>query len=543
MSKPRVAFGFLGTTLDLGKGPQRWERWRPTIGLCQQQDWVVDRLELMHPPKVLDLTAMIRADIERISPETQVRAWPTELKDPWDFESVYAALHDFASRYPFKPEREEYFVHITTGTHVAQICLFLLTESRRFPAKLVQTGPAPRNADPAGTVRIIDLDLSRYDTIAARFGRELKDNVAGLKSGIPTRNSAFNVLVERIEHVAAHSTEPILLKGPTGAGKSRLARRIYELKLARHQVQGAFVEINCATLRGDAAMSALFGHKKGSFTGALADRPGLLRAADGGVLFLDEIGELGIDEQAMLLRAVEEKRFLPLGADAEASSSFLLIAGTNRDLSDRVRDGAFRDDLLARINLWTFALPPLKDRPEDIEPNLDYELAQFERRTNRVCRFSKEARERYLAFAASPRALWAGNFRDLCASVTRMATLAVGGRISTDVVEEEVARLLAAWGSDRRGMDPRADQSEDSGILASLLSASRLEQIDPFDRCQLEAVVNVCARSDSLSHAGRRLFSVSRQKKSSINDADRLRKYLSRFNLSWEQVRREQADR
>ena len=91
------------------------------------------------------------------------------------------------------------------------------------------------------------------------------------------------------------------------------------------------------------------------------------------MLFLDEVGELGLDEQAMLLRALEEKRFLPLGSDRELSSDFQLIAGTNRDLAGAVREGRFRDDLLARINLWTFSLPGLTDRREDIAPNLDYD--------------------------------------------------------------------------------------------------------------------------------------------------------------------------
>src|SRR6185295_20005001 len=113
-----------------------------------------------------------------------------------------------------------------------------------------------------------------------------------------TRNAAFNQLIDRVEHVALATRDPLLLMGPTGAGKSALARRIYELKKARHLIKGAFVDVNCATLRGDAAMSALFGHVKGAFTGALKDRPGLLRAADGGLLFLDEVGELGLDEQA-----------------------------------------------------------------------------------------------------------------------------------------------------------------------------------------------------------------------------------------------------
>src|SRR6185436_16428219 len=148
----------------------------------------------------------------------------------------------------------------------------------------------------------------------------------------------FNRLIENIERVAIRSKEPILLMGPTGAGKSRLARRVFELKKTRHQLAGNFVEVNCATIRGDAAMSALFGHVKGSFTGAIQDRKGLLVAADGGMLFLDEIGELGLDEQAMLLRAVEEKRFLPVGSDREVRSDFQLLAGTNRDLGRAVAE-------------------------------------------------------------------------------------------------------------------------------------------------------------------------------------------------------------
>ena len=114
----------------------------------------------------------------------------------------------------------------------------------------------------------------------------------------------------------------------------------------------------CATLRGNTAMSTLFGHKKGSYTGATTDRPGLLRTADKGVLFLDEVGELGLDEQAMLLRAIEEKIFYPLGSDTPVKSRFQLICGTNRDLAKEVAEGRFRADLLARINCWTTSATP-----------------------------------------------------------------------------------------------------------------------------------------------------------------------------------------
>src|SRR5690606_31760047 len=238
-------------------------------------------------------------------------------------------------------------------SHVMQICLFLLCESRHLPGKLLQTSPpTAKNRGQPGTYSIIDLDLSRYDLIARRAKEEQREATDVLKSGIRTRNAAFNALMGRIEQVAGSTRAPLLLTGPTGAGKSQLARRIFDLKASRRQVEGPFVEVNCATLRGDGAIAALFGHVKGAFTGAVNARPGLLRSADGGVLFLDEIGELGLDEQAMLLRAIEDKTFHPLGSDSPVRSDFQLIAGTNRELQDAVDEGLFREDLLARIDLW-----------------------------------------------------------------------------------------------------------------------------------------------------------------------------------------------
>jgi transcriptional regulatory protein RtcR len=320
-AKRTVAIGILGSKLDrVGKGSQRWNKWRPTLSLCQQPDLLIHRLELIHGEARwdTDLALKVVADIAQVSPETEVRLHPMALQNPWDFEEVYASLHDFAAGYPFDTASEDYLVHITTGTHVQQIVWFLLAESRHIPAKLIQTQPSGAREDdsaPAGRHVVTDLDLQRYDQIAKRFQAERLQGTELLKSGIATRNSAFNRTIEQIERVAARSRAPILISGPTGAGKSFLARQIYELKRGRHQVDGAFVEVNCATLRGDTAMSTLFGHTKGAFTGAQQAREGLLRSAHKGVLFLDEIGELPLDEQAMLLKAIEEKRFLPMGSD------------------------------------------------------------------------------------------------------------------------------------------------------------------------------------------------------------------------------------
>ncbi|MEN6449711.1 MAG: RNA repair transcriptional activator RtcR [Thermoguttaceae bacterium] len=529
-TRKTVVLGLLGPRLDAGMSPDRWAQWRPSVAICQHENLLIDRFELLYEPKGTKLAQLIAGDIAAVSPETEVRPHLVPMKDPWDFEEVYAALHDFARAYPFNTEAEDYLIHITTGTHVAQICLFLLTESRHLPGKLLQCSPPARKHHPdiAGSYRIIDLDLSKYDRLATRFALDQQHATSFLKSGIDTRNDEFNRLIDRIERVVIASNAPLLLTGPTGAGKSQLARRIYELKRQRQQITGPFVEVNCATVCGDQAMSALFGHVKGAFTGAATDRPGLLRAADGGMLFLDEIGELGVDEQAMLLRAVEEKRFLPVGSDREVQSDFQLIAGTNRDLAAEVGRGQFREDLLSRINLWTFRLPGLSSRREDIEPNLDYELEQYTAQTGIKVAFNKEARRRFLDFAMSDAAAWRANFRDLNGAVTRMAILAPGNRINVETVDEEIGRLAAAWRSST------SDGVED--LLTAILGPDKTAELDRFDCVQLAEAIRVCRQSRTLSEAGRRLFGASRIRKTSSNDADRLRKYLGRFGLSWDQL-------
>ncbi|QWP78451.1 RNA repair transcriptional activator RtcR [Lysobacter sp. K5869] len=526
--KRQVVIGMLGTQLDAASGAGRWEKWRPTVSLGMHEDFLLDRMELLADERrFARLAGQVVADLAQVSPETDIRRHDVYLSDPWDFEGVYGVLDDFVRGYDFRPDEEDYYVHITTGTHVTQICWFLLAESRLFPGRLLQTAP-PRKQDgrSPGSYAVIDLDLSRYDRIAQRFAEQSLHDRDLLKSGIATRNPAFNRMIEQIETVATRSKSPMLLMGPTGAGKSQLARRVFDLKKQKHQLPGRFVEVNCATLRGDGAMSTLFGHIKGAYTGAAADRAGLLRSAHQGLLFLDEIGELGLDEQAMLLRALEEKRFLPVGGDKEVESDFQLIAGTNRDLQVSVLEGRFREDLLARLNLWTYRLPGLAERAEDIEPNLEFELERHSRENHQRVTFSREARTRYLSFALSGEARWSGNFRDLGASVMRLATLADGGRIRTDLVEEEIGRLRAQWHG-----------AHAPSLLVEVLGDAGAAALDRFDRVQLEDVLAVCRRSKNLSQAGRELFAVSRASKASSNDADRLRKYLARFGLDWERVR------
>lgn len=531
-----VAISILGTTKDQrGRGNKRWDKWRPTLSMCQQDDLIIDRLELLFSPEAQPLADQVTADIHRVSPETQVNHHLIHFSDPWDFETVYSGLLDFARGYHFKPSKEHYLTHITTGTHVAQICLYLLTEAGYIPGRLLQTSPPTEKTQLPGEYQIIDLDLSKYDQIASRFKKEHQEGTTYLKGGIETNNVHFNTMIDQLEQVSIRSNEPILITGPTGAGKSQLAQRVYELRRQRGKLSGKLVAVNCATLKGENAMSALFGHKKGAYTGAASDRAGLLKEAHGGLLFLDEVGELGLDEQAMLLRAIEDKRFMPFGSDKEVSSDFQLIAGSNRDLLLHAQQGLFREDLLARIDLWTYQLPSLKERIEDLEPNIDFELDAFSRKSGYLVRFNKTARQAYLHFATSSEASWSANFRDLNASITRMGTLADGGRITVAGVKDEIKRLKIKWNAQSTNLSQAGASPRE--LIEPLLGSSGFDNMDYYDQLTLAGIIETCLQTNSMAEAGRILFNVSRTTKKSSNDSHRVKQLLGKYGLSFNDIK------
>ena len=182
------------------------------------------------------------------------------------------------------------------------------------------------------------------------------------------------------------------------------------------------------------------------------------------------------------------------------------------------------------INLWTYTLPSLKERIEDLEPNIEHELENFTQKSGHRVSFNKSARDTYLKFAHSPEALWRANFRDLNSSITRMATLAEGGRITETLVAAEIERLRKAWG----GFN--APDKTESVDLHQWLPQETLDNMDLFDQLQLASVIKICQNSRSLAEAGRTLFNVSRGKKSSVNDSHRVKQYLGRFGLGFGDV-------
>jgi transcriptional regulator with PAS, ATPase and Fis domain len=214
---------------------------------------------------------------------------------------------------------------------------------------------------------------------------------------------------------AARDQAPVLILGETGTGKERLARAVHE----RSDRRGAYVALNVAELSAPLVESELFGHERGAFSGAAAAKIGLFQAADGGTLFLDEIGELPFELQAKLLRVLQEGEVRPLGATRPVAVNVRVLAATNRNLTEMVEQGRFRRDLLARISLWEFRLPPLRERREEILPwlGLLLRIRNLERGAPSRVELLPDAAERVLLHD------WPDNLRGLGRLVHRLASL------------------------------------------------------------------------------------------------------------------------
>ena len=213
---------------------------------------------------------------------------------------------------------------------------------------------------------------------AAASRRAEEDRVKGViqQLGGVGESQAILAVFQTVCRVSPLSDLPILLTGETGTGKELLARAIHRLDPKR--CQGPFVALNCSAISPGLAESELFGHRRGAFTGATHDRQGWIRAAESGVLFLDEIGELDIALQAKLLRVLQEHRVLGVGEDREVAVNVRIIAATHRDLEAMVHHGTFRADLFHRLHGLTIHIPPLRERPADLKPLIEHFLAKYQ---------------------------------------------------------------------------------------------------------------------------------------------------------------------
>lgn len=262
--------------------------------------------------------------------------------------------------------------------------------------------------------------------------RGLTESVAALRSEVATRyeivGSSFTVrqVLERVERVAPTGAR-VLITGENGTGKELVARAIHRLS---DRAEGPFVEVNCAAIPSELIESALFGHIKGSFTGAVSDRAGKFEQADGGTLFLDEIGDMSLAAQAKVLRALEQGVVTRVGGAGAIEVDVRVVAATNKELESEIEEGNFREDLFYRLNVVPIHIPPLRERRDDI-PMLVQHFSERMARTDRVVPkpFTEAAMERLVAME------WPGNVRELRNTVERLLILATGDHVTADDVE------------------------------------------------------------------------------------------------------------
>jgi DNA-binding NtrC family response regulator len=239
---------------------------------------------------------------------------------------------------------------------------------------------------------------------------------------------AFQELLERAGRAALYEVS-VLIEGETGSGKGVLAKNVHAQSA---RAAGHFVSVNCSAISASLAESELFGHVKGSFTGAVSDRLGQFRAAAGGTVFLDEIGDLPLELQPKLLRALEEKRVTPVGADQEYEVDVRVIAATNKDLPAMIQEGSFRRDLYERINQVRLSVPPLRSRPQDIRTLAQRFLIAWNRRYHEERVLTEEVLQAFEAYH------WPGNVRELANAVQAMCATAVGKELTVDVLPPEI---------------------------------------------------------------------------------------------------------
>jgi formate hydrogenlyase transcriptional activator len=277
--------------------------------------------------------------------------------------------------------------------------------------------------------------------------------------GIVGMSAALQKVLEKVA-IVAPTDSTVLLHGETGTGKELIARAIHNLSSRSGH---PFVRVNCAAIPSGLLESELFGHEKGAFTGALMQRKGRFELADGGSLFLDEIGDISLELQPKLLRAVQEQEFERLGSSRTISVNVRLIAATHRDLPAMIQEEKFREDLFYRLNVFPIEIPPLRERREDIPLLVSYFVSKIARRMRRQIRsIPKRTMEMLTNYP------WKGNIRELANFIERAVILTRGEELEVPLAE-------LATSSETNVAFGRAStfrQAESSVIIGALRAAS-----------------------------------------------------------------------
>ena len=365
---------------------------------------------------------------------TKLHLLPSELSGPTQFGEIYLAAVSACQKALAADVRDTALTfHLSPGTP-AMAAVWIILAKTRFPAELIES--SIQHGVRTASVPF-DISADFLPDLLRRPDEEVERLSAGLSPEAPEfeeilhRSRAMKRVILRARRVAPRSV-PVLIEGETGTGKELFARAIHRASPRRDK---PFVAVNCGAIPPELVESELFGHVKGAFSGAVADRKGHFEEADGGSLFLDEVGELPKAAQVKLLRALQEGEVLPVGMSRALKVDVRLIAATNRSLLSEVAGGAFREDLFHRLAVAVLRLPPLRDRREDLPLLIDHILALVNREGREQPGFVKKklssgARNLLLAHP------WRGNVRELQNTLGRAAIWTPEATLRTEDIRD-----------------------------------------------------------------------------------------------------------
>jgi DNA-binding NtrC family response regulator len=327
----------------------------------------------------------------------------------------------------------------------------------------------------------------RQETVQLREETErLKKRVQRAEAQLQPifKNVKMRELFELVEQIAP-SEANVLVVGESGVGKEIFANRIHELSARSH---GPLIKLNCAAFPQNMIEGELFGYKKGAFTGASQDFPGMLSAAAEGTLFLDEIAEMPVDLQTRFLRVLQEREFRPLGSTHVIKADFRLVAASNRRPEEAIRLGRLREDLFYRLNTFTLSIPPLRDRTEDIPELAQVFLQRFCTKMNKpLLTIQSEAYDALLRYR------WPGNVRELQNVIERAVVLTQGSMITRRNLPHEVAHATSFEpGTAQGGAFSGSDMSESPPQIRALLTDSQSFNLAEREKAALMAALDQC---------------------------------------------------
>jgi transcriptional regulator with AAA-type ATPase domain len=427
----------------------------PILSLMDARQF--DTILLFHTPHMRENADATRGEVARLYPRCCVTVTELPVSDPKDYSSLMGHLARRVRDFVRTQRGAENHVCVSSGTAEMRAAWFLLAAAGVLPAKLLQLGSPAEPLFGAANVREVQLDSGDWSSLRnlvmpmeyfhpgpKRQARDLGSDLLAQRAvdfapaepfpSLPGLDEALQELgifigsavmrdaAERAA-IAAESDYPVLLSGETGTGKEMFAKLIHRMSERNGR---AMVAVNCASIPKDLAESHLFGHVKGAFTGAVADRKGVFEEADGSTLFLDEIGELSVEAQAKLLRVLQDGVIQRLGSNHPRKVDVRIVAATNKNLPGEIDAGRFRNDLYYRLEVVQIELPPLRKRQAEISSLAAALLRRINQRRRKPRQLSKDAIERLEKHD------WPGNVRELSNVLDRSVLFARSDVLSPD---------------------------------------------------------------------------------------------------------------